>query len=372
MISEDPNHTEAQPPHSPKKEGGWLSRAFSPFRVALLRGLGVVLPPLLTIILFFWAWNTIDRAVIKPTLSVATNVLSWSIDKSVSNDEVETALDSADGSLMTDIDGEAVFIDGSGNAYQQFGNDWVPEEVAEYVIANPPEEPATSGAAAYSHYASHRFVNNRLIIPAVLALFVGFLYLTGKLLAAGVGRFVVRSVESLINRLPIIRNVYSAVKQVTDFAFSEHEVQFSRVVAVEYPRKGIWSMGFVTSESLAEIRDAAGEPMLSVLMPTSPMPATGFTISVPKSETIDLNISIDQAIQFCVSCGVVVPPHQLARNTIDGQVRSPNGSNSNGSADDSSQAVTVSPGVSTAENDDTPEEQADSPSDDSPAGGEVE
>ena len=125
----------------------------------------------------------------------------------------------------------------------------------------------------------------------------------------------------MIERLPIIRNVYSSVKQVTDFAFSKNEIEFSRVVAVEYPRKGIWSMGFVTSESMHDIRLAAGEPMLTVLMPTSPMPATGFTISVPKSQTIDLNITIDQAIQFCVSCGVVVPDHQQPRPIVEAEIR---------------------------------------------------
>ena len=79
------------------------------------------------------------------------------------------------------------------------------------------------------------------------------------------------------------------------------------MVAVEYPRKGAWSVGFVTGESLLTIRGAAHEAVVSVLMPTSPVPGTGFTITVRKSETIDLDIPIDQALQFVVSCGVVVP-----------------------------------------------------------------
>ena len=140
-------------------------------------------------------------------------------------------------------------------------------------------------------------------------------------MAAGIGRFFLHYVETIITQLPIIRNVYSSLKQVTDFAFNENEMSFSSIVAVEYPRKGIWSMGFVTGEGMREIRDAAGEPILTVLMPTSPMPATGFTISVPKSETIDLNITIDQAVQFCVSCGVVIPDNQQNEKTIEGEVR---------------------------------------------------
>ena len=80
---------------------------------------------------------------------------------------------------------------------------------------------------------------------------------------------------------------------------------------MEYPRKGIWSLGLVTGESMLEIAAAAKEPVLSVLIPTSPAPFTGYTLTIKKSEAIDLNITIDQAVQFIVSCGVVIPPQQL-------------------------------------------------------------
>ncbi len=111
--------------------------------------------------------------------------------------------------------------------------------------------------------------------------------------------------------MPGVRAIYSAVKQVSDFIFSERELKFTRIVAVEFPRKGIWSIGFVTSESLTAIHEVAGEPVLAVLVPYSPLPVTGCAITVRKSECIDLNITFDQACQFIVSCGVVVPPQQL-------------------------------------------------------------
>ena len=104
---------------------------------------------------------------------------------------------------------------------------------------------------------------------------------------------------------------------MTDFVFTERDIEFTRVVAVQYPREGIWSVGFVTGESMLTMQNVAAEPVLSVLMPTSPMPATGFTITVRKSETIDLDITIDQAIQFVVSCGVVVPASQLNSPSVD-------------------------------------------------------
>ncbi|MEO8497700.1 MAG: DUF502 domain-containing protein, partial [Planctomycetota bacterium] len=106
-----------------------------------------------------------------------------------------------------------------------------------------------------------------------------------------------------------------------------------RVVAVEYPRKGIWSVGFVTGESFADIRAAANEPVLSVLIPTSPLPMTGMTVTVLKSEAVDLNVTIDQAIQFFVSCGVVVPKQPLRpesdriRNNVSAAIAQHSGRN---------------------------------------------
>ena len=149
------------------------------------------------------------------------------------------------------------------------------------------------------------------MIPTFLAIFILILYLLGKFMAAGMGRILVGAFERGILQLPLVRNVYSSVKQVSDFLFSPRQIEYTRVVAVEYPRRGIWSLGLVTGESMIDIRAAANEPVLSVLVPTSPMPVTGYTINIRKSEALDLNITIDQAFQFIVSCGVVVPPQQL-------------------------------------------------------------
>src|SRR6185295_11013583 len=99
-------------------------------------------------------------------------------------------------------------------------------------------------------------------------------------------------------------------KQITDSIFSEQEMQFLRVVACEYPRKGLWQIAFVTGEGFKDVRDIAGEPIVSLLMSHSPVPATGFTCMMLKRDTIELDITVDQALQYIVSCGVVVPPHQ--------------------------------------------------------------
>ncbi|MEO0476140.1 MAG: DUF502 domain-containing protein [Planctomycetota bacterium] len=151
------------------------------------------------------------------------------------------------------------------------------------------------------------------LIGLIIAI-VGF-YFAGALMSNVIGRQLKNRGESLIDRVPLIRRVYPAVKQVTDFFFGDKEdaMQFNRVVAVEYPRKGLYSVGLVTGDTMRSIEDAMGEPCLTVFVPSSPTPFTGYVITVPVKDTIDLGISIEDALKFAVSGGVLVPPSQ----TID-------------------------------------------------------
>ena len=211
-----------------------------------------------------------------------------------------------------------------GKTYWRAGDDkMVPIGVYDLVRENQGTEPIPPTAQGiYQRYVELRYLRPYVVVPAFLAIFILVLYLLGKFIAAGIGRFFVSQVEQGILSLPLVRNVYSSVKQVSDFLFSPREIEYTRVVAVEYPRKGIWSLGLVTGESMLDIRSAANEPVVSILVPTSPMPVTGYTINVKKSEAIDLNITIDQAFQFIVSCGVVVPPQQL-QDAIDANTAPP-------------------------------------------------
>lgn len=284
-----------------KQAEGEARSAAHPFRTAVLRGLGIVTPPLLTIVIFVWVGSTVQDYLLEPVSAGARNALVWYFKKDALTDVPLAAPDQ-----------HTAMVD--GKPYYRLGDDtFIPMEVYERVRRNPgPEPPAPTVTAYYTRYVEIRFMQPYFIIPFFLCVFILLLYLLGKFIAAGVGRVFYNLFEQGIRRLPLIRNVYSSVKQVSDFLFSEREVEYTRVVAVEYPRKGIWSLGFVTGESLVDISAAANEPVLSVLMATSPMPMTGFTVTVKKSEVIDLNITVDQALQFIISCGVVVPPSQIA------------------------------------------------------------
>ena len=276
-----------------------------PFRRAVLRGLGVVLPPLLTIVFFLWLWNSVQSYVLQPLGTRTKALIYWKIE------EVHKEIPPNARPVNPQETGPGAVFLYKGNRYvvMQSG-ELVPSEVYRWVFHDLGAEIPATAQSVYDQFIETKYLRPGFVIPIFLCLFILILYLLGKFIAARVGRIILGNAELLISHVPIIRTVYSSVKQVTDFVFSDREIEYTRVVAVEYPRKGLWSIGFVTGESMIALESAASEPVLSVLMPTSPMPATGFTITVRQSETIDLEISLDQAIQFIVSCGVVVPTGQ--------------------------------------------------------------
>ena len=141
------------------------------------------------------------------------------------------------------------------------------------------------------------------VVVAVIGLCV-VAYFVGTFL----GGRIVRFFEASIMRMPILRRIYPGAKQVSEFFFSERQVEFRRVVAIEYPRRGLWSVGFVTGRSLRAITQQTEEELLTVFIPNSPMPVTGYIVAVPRREVIDLPISVDEAFQFTISGGVIVPP----------------------------------------------------------------
>jgi uncharacterized membrane protein len=283
-----------------------------PFRKAVIRGLAFILPPLLTLALFLWAWSLVQTYVLTPVESGLRYIGVNSIWKVADIPE----------ELIRRPDGfEEFYILGNEKNKVFYlilprKNEAIPRGIATHVASELDLKTATA-EDCFNAYVQDVYLRPAYVIPIFLCVFIIVLYLLGKFLAAGTGRFMWGIVERTITRLPLIRNVYSSVKQVTDFIFTDREVEYTQVVAVQYPRKGIWSIGFVTGEGMLSVHERVQEPMLSVLMPTSPMPATGFIVTVPRSETIDLNITIDQAIQFVVSCGVVVPEHQQYSPGLD-------------------------------------------------------
>ncbi len=132
-------------------------------------------------------------------------------------------------------------------------------------------------------------------------------YFTGFFLASFMGRASWRVVEGLLCRIPLIRAIYPNVKQVTDFLLTERSVEFSGVVAVQYPRKGIWALALSTGGPMKQIQNQVSEELVTVFIPSSPTPITGYVIQVPRNEVIELNLTIDEGLRFTISAGVIKP-----------------------------------------------------------------
>ena len=129
----------------------------------------------------------------------------------------------------------------------------------------------------------------------------------GAFLASFAGRTIWHITEKAFARIPLIKKVYPNIKQITDFVLAKKEMSFNKVVAVQYPRKGIWSIALVTGTGLKKITDATNQEFLTVFVPTSPTPFTGYVIVTPKAETIELDMTVEEALRFTVSAGVISP-----------------------------------------------------------------
>ncbi len=131
--------------------------------------------------------------------------------------------------------------------------------------------------------------------------------ITGLLAANFVGRSLVGFWESMLNRIPIVRTVYSGAKNFAEIVFSDSNESFKKVLLIEYPRKGIYSLAFQTATNLGEVQERTGEDVVCTFVPTTPNPTSGYIIIVPKKDIIELDMEIDEAFKMIVSLGVVVP-----------------------------------------------------------------
>jgi len=139
------------------------------------------------------------------------------------------------------------------------------------------------------------------------------LLVTGVLAANIVGRSIVGGWESLLERIPVVRSIYSAAKNFAEIVFSDSGKAFKKVLLVEYPRQGIYTLTFQTATEIGEIQGRTGEDVICCFVPTTPNPTSGFIIIVPKKDAIELDMEVDEAAKLIMSLGVVVPTWSKAQ-----------------------------------------------------------
>ncbi len=194
----------------------------------------------------------------------------------------------------------------------KFINKHVARPINEFVIW-------VMGLAGIDH-AKDVFYNNKVegVVYGWFNLsFTGFviafaiIFIVGALLLTFFGRRLYRAVDRFLSQLPVLKMIYPHIKQLTEMVLSEKKVAaFRRVVMIEYPRKGLWSLGFVTGEPMRDLRENINREVVSIFIPSSPTPFTGYVVAAPKEDLIDIPITVDETLRFTVSGGVLVPPGQ--------------------------------------------------------------
>jgi uncharacterized membrane protein len=145
------------------------------------------------------------------------------------------------------------------------------------------------------------------------ALVIVVVLLTGIFAANLLGRTLVEQWESLLGRIPLVRSIYNSVKQVSDTVLAPNSKAFRKAVLVQYPRQGCWTIAFLTGMPTGEVASYVAGSHVSVYVPTTPNPTSGFFLMMPRDDVVDLQMSVDAALKYIISMGVVAPPAMPAK-----------------------------------------------------------
>lgn len=295
------------------------------FRNKLLKGLGVLLPALITIAVFFWAWGVIRDYAIESVIRVVDSA-KWfpgpdSLDKPVGVTTVTFAevarVSDKDQYWVTpdrmiyrqpagrraihdpehtevNSDTRVVYLDPAGD-YSLF------QVVSAYLNQ---QRNYDYGAGTVRTYTVSEYLI-AVVVTIVLIILIGFFARNI------IGRQLVSTTDRIMKRVPVVNLVYPYAKQVVDFFFAEQkQIEFDHVVAVEWPREGCYQLGFVTSDGLRSLTTETGRAFTTVFVPMSPLPMTGFTVFVPAEQVEQVDLSVEDAVMVILSGGVLTPPDQ--------------------------------------------------------------
>lgn len=258
------------------------------FRLFFGRGLGILLPTVLTLALLLWAFNFLRNNVAEPINGAVRSVTVLVLPR--------------------------VFPDHALPEWFLVSETQIGERQAERARIGAPR---VSDAAvrdnmrreAFAEWWRHRWYMQAIGFIVAIVL----IYLAGLFVGNLIGRSIYLRFEAMMTRLPVLKQVYPSVKQVVEFLVgggAEQKIMSNRVVVVEYPRMGIWSVGLLTGETMKAVEAVVGKPCVTIFIPSSPTPFTGYTITVPQDKVFELPITLEEALRFVVSGGVLVPPSQ--------------------------------------------------------------
>ncbi len=192
---------------------------------------------------------------------------------------------------------------------------WLPLAITIWVLSwllgalNGVFESLLSASKTVLPLAAHENIERLREVPGlgVVLMALGLL-LTGVFAANIVGQWWLRQWDRLLYKIPIVKSIYSSVKQVSDTLFSSSGNAFREAVLVQYPRQGSWTIAFVTGKPGGEVATRLPGEYVSVYVPTTPNPTSGFFLMMPRSDVVALKMSVDEALKYVISMGVVAPP----------------------------------------------------------------
>ncbi|MBF9040617.1 DUF502 domain-containing protein [Rhodobacterales bacterium LSUCC0387] len=155
-----------------------------------------------------------------------------------------------------------------------------------------------------------------------VATFLVFAVIVGWIAKGLIGRSLIRWAESLVLSIPLVRSVYSGLKQIVETVLAQGEQNFDRACMVEYPRKGIWAIAFVSTKAKGEVAEKLGDDLISVFLPTTPNPTSGFLLFVPRKDTIELDMTVEDAAKLIISAGLVYPNGKDAKKAVEAMAAS--------------------------------------------------
>ncbi len=192
---------------------------------------------------------------------------------------------------------------------------WLPLAITVWVLSwllgalNGVFESVLSASQAVLPEAAHANIERLRHVPGLgIVVMVSGLLLTGVFAANFVGQWWLRQWDRILHNIPIVKSIYSSVKQVSDTLFSSSGNAFREAVLVQYPRQGSWTIAFVTGKPGGEVAAHLSDDFVSVYVPTTPNPTSGFFLMMPRSDVRALKMSVDEALKYVISMGVVAPP----------------------------------------------------------------
>ena len=318
-----------------------------------LRGLAITLPPIVTLFILFWILHGINDFIVQP--------ISWAVRYGIAQAVVQqqtrpsAELMKPDGlpllafrerSHLVSSEHRKILLEELTNAtpetreentktvrekltrvaYVRFDSVAVPysDYVEVYDLLGPLKMPKTATGVYMELAATRNFQPWFHFTAIAIVICIAAVYSVGRIVTHRLGAWFILRVGSFVTGVPLVGAIYTSVKHVTDFFLAEKDPKYRRVVAIEYPRPGIWTLAFVTGDGMPECVRVAGESLVNVLIPSAPVPFAGYTMNVKQSELLDLDMSLDQAIQYVMSCGVIVPqPAAVANGNVNNGVTQP-------------------------------------------------